>query len=110
DRIVRAAAGGFLGLPGARAEGGGPADHAVVPAYSLDERADGRIGVAAVAGSPGAAALRAGVRFRLRGSYFAGAAWRVRWGRARERQPSIAAVAQGRHSRPATRAHSLAQH
>src|SRR5262249_37440589 len=67
-------------------------------------------GVAAAPGSAGAAALRARRRFRLRGAYLAGAAWRVRRRRARKRQSPIAVLAQGRHSRPAARPYPVAEH
>jgi len=68
----------------ARAARRDQADPAFVPAYPLDERADGGIRAAAAAGSAGAPALRVGIRFRLRGAYLAGSSSWVFVGAARE--------------------------
>src|SRR6185437_3980696 len=86
-------------------------DHPVaVPAYPLAERADGRLRPAAPAGAAGAPALRAGVRFRLRGSYFTAAARHLRRRRARKRQSPASDLAPRRHPRSAARPHPAAEH
>ena len=64
---------------------------------------------AAAAGSAGAKAVRAGRRFRIGSAYLAGATRRLRRRRARKRQPSTAALAQGRHPGPAARPHPAAE-
>src|SRR5207245_1794262 len=91
------------------AEGRDQDHHAAVPAHPLAERADGGIGVAAAADPPGAPALRARRRFRLRGAHLAGTAWGVRRRRARKRQPSAPDLAQGRHPGPPARPHPAAE-